>query len=60
MVGELTDMDADRFYVDGTVGRLLGFDIATYRQTPDSPLMLLLSNPYDGDGVVYYLPFDPP
>ncbi len=34
--------------------------IESCRPTPDSERTLLLSNPYDGNGVVYLLPFGPP
>lgn len=55
LVGHLIEEDADRVYTGP--GRSLGTAIATYRETPLDPLMLLLGSP--GEGTVYMLPFDP-
>ncbi len=53
--GELTDEDAERVYVSAIGIQFPAFDV--YRETPDSPPLLLLGHP--ADGAVYMVPFEP-
>ena len=53
--GELTEADAETVW--RTPGTSIGRQSAAYRETPDGPLQLILTEPYHGSGHVYLLPW---
>jgi len=61
VLGHLSDKDADRAFTNGTSGPggAFGHSIATYRETPGSPISLVIGSPYEGDGRVYVVSFEP-
>jgi hypothetical protein len=54
--GELTEADATTVWQTPSTG--IGRQSAVYRATPDAPLQLLLTEPTNGSGVVYKVPWD--
>jgi len=55
LTGELTEADAETVW--RTPGTSIGRQSAVYRETPDSPLQLILTEPYHDNGYVYLLPW---
>ena len=54
--GELTEADAETIW--RTPGTSIGRQSAAYRETPASPLQLILTEPYHGTGHVYLVPWE--